>query len=149
MCTDKQYWWSYSMCLGARMMSHSFLWMIKVSMLSSSVKFRRKNLKTTKENWSWPWAHLQRDIAGFCGNTLHGFVVAAASTAVEHDAGRNVGVFCILRILLEDVQQHLPGLTHTLGDDIWEKNDWRDKKIDYLFIIVITVIIFNWQRISE
>lgn len=70
-----------------------------------------------------PWAHLQRDVLGFRGYALHRFVVAATSTAVEDHAGRDVGVFRVLRILVEDVHQHFPWLALTLLNDVQE---WED-----------------------
>lgn len=73
-------------------------------------------------HWSNPH-YLQCDVVGFCGNTLHCFVIAAATTAVDDHTGRDVVMFRVLRILLKDVHQHLPGLTHTLGDDFRERDD--------------------------
>lgn len=73
-------------------------------------------------HWSNPH-YLQCDVAGFRGYTFHCFVIAAASTAVEDHAGRDIGVFRILWILLEDVHQHFPWLAHTLTDDVREKDD--------------------------
>lgn len=94
------------------------LWMIDY--FFPSVKFNNKtNLWTSVS----PQAHLQCDVVGFRGYTLHCFVIAATSAAVKDHAGRDVGVFRVLRILLEDVHQHFPRLAHTLSDDLREWDD--------------------------
>lgn len=77
-------------------------------------------------NVSWP--HLQRDFMALRGHALHGLVVAAASAAFQHHAGRDVRVLRVLWELLENVHQEVPGLAHALHVNVVKINNWRKEE---------------------
>lgn len=73
-------------------------------------------------------AHLQRHVTALGGYTLQGLVVAEASAAFDHHAGRDVRVLRVLLVLLENVHQGLPGLAHALDVNFVEGENCKNKR---------------------
>lgn len=78
-----------------------------------------------QEHMSEP--HLQRHVTALRGDALQRLVVAAASAAFQHHAGRDVRVFRVPWVLLENVHQGLPGLADTLDVNLVEGENYRRK----------------------
>lgn len=72
--------------------------------------------------------HLQRHVTALGGYTLQGLVVAEASAAFDHHTGRDVRVLRVLRVLLENVHQGLPGLAHALDVNFVEGENYKNKR---------------------
>lgn len=77
--------------------------------------------------------HLQRGVPALGGHTLHGLVVAAASAAFQHHAGRDVHVLRVLWVLLENVHQQVPGLAHALHVNVGESNNYKREEQAQIF----------------
>lgn len=72
-------------------------------------------------------AHLHGDVSCRHRNALKRFISAAARTAAENDAGRDVGDVHVFWTLLYDVHENLSWLTLAIFEDFKEGNNYSER----------------------